>query len=274
MSIGMISPFAGYTPSAGGFMWNPTLPPSAPTQMAYRRSGNSYANGAPRQLYRRARVFKRNGVVSRRPRQELKACDIDQNQVLLFNKTGVFIVINTPVQGTAFNQRIGNTIRMSYLSINGHIQPTNTAGHSTLLPDIVRIMVIYDRQPNGALPVTSDVIQSVNNVNGTSSGALDGLNMVNNDRFIVLKDKFFYVNEVTAPGGPGVSALINDNLNGFNFRWRIPMRGLETRFNATDGGTVADINTGAVHIFAICNQPTSGNEVYQLQWAARLRFTD
>lgn len=133
-----------------------------------------------------------------------------------------------------------------YWVFQGSLQPT-TAGASP-----IRLMIVYDRQANGAVCTATDVMQA--------DSIVEMRNLGNARRFFTLVDEMI---DCLGVGGPG--AFIR---KGYRFNL-----GLETEFNAGNAGTVADIQTGSV--FAFCWQ--NGNLITAspiAQLKTRIRFVD
>lgn len=90
--------------------------------------------------------------------------------------------------GSGYNQRIGRKIFLKYISIRALVKPVAPA---TFTPSVqnFRIVLLYDRQPNLALPGVGDIFQEA-----------AGLTVLafhedkNRDRFVTLWD---YTNKVT-----------------------------------------------------------------------------
>ncbi|CAF4696889.1 unnamed protein product, partial [Rotaria socialis] len=133
-----------YTGATAGIADISTGKPPAKKQQQKRKRPTQFAP-VP-QIYRRG------------PRMEIKYCDIaasDDN----FNLVGgtPWVLLNGVVQGAGNNQRIGNKISMKALRMKGQIINLATA-----LQTYGRLLVIYDKQPNGALPTYATVMQTRN----------------------------------------------------------------------------------------------------------------
>lgn len=208
---------------------------------------------------------------------ELKCVDTQGSVTSPFNTIGlVTLVLNPPVEGASFYNRIGRRIRMKSLHINGWIQPSG-GNAAAVPPQYARILVLYDRQANGALPAGSDILQAYNAAGGTSNTFIDGLNMNNRDRFTILRDR-----KVVLPalGVMGATATSQTNLDpdpnlkkSLNYQEFIKLKGLETHFKASAGG-VGDISTGALLMMTITYQDANATAAWQLQYGARLKFYD
>jgi len=109
---------------------------------------------------------------------ELKVIDTAQATYEL-STTPTITLLNGVAQGTEFNTRIGRKITMKSIQIRGYAAIVDSPASGSLN----RVMLIYDTQPNGALPAASDVLNA--------NTATSMLNLNNRDRFKVLMDKQF-----------------------------------------------------------------------------------
>lgn len=244
--------------------------------MVQKRKYNSNSNSnAP---YKRPRTFTPNQrfVVTRRggmappatrgyrPNNvERKVNDID-TATYQANTTGVFTILCLPVVGADFNQRVGRKITIKSVYIKGMIQNeqavTPTAGANG--PQHLRMVIVYDMQPNGAVPATTDLL--------VSATPASQLNLNNRDRFKVLADKEFVM-------GPTVySTTATQSVASFNqqayFVKKYKKLNLEVVFS-TSGGTIADITSGALYMFWIGSR-VSGAGDGNFVGSTRVRYAD
>lgn len=188
------------------------------------------------------------------------------------------LCINGVVEGAGFWNRIGRRIRMQSVTINFQFYP-GTAQLSN--PVYHRILLIYDRQPNGALPADSDVLRSFNAANsGGVSYWFSGMNMNNRDRFLILKDFRFCEGDQAQASTPTVGLISTGSKNQFCWSWHVKLKGMETHYRATtsDGpiAGVADIATGSLFLMNTSTGLTGtlpeGSS--RLLYQARLKFRD
>lgn len=231
---------------------------------------------------RRVLVVPRNPVglypTRRSGATELKSVDTP-NQTQAINSLGFYTVCNIPEEGSSFYNRIGRRIRMKSLHLRGQINPSNTNANAVPQGQ-ARIMVVYDRQSNGALPALSDLILAYSASGATTSAVLDGINMNNRDRFLVLMD-----NQVTLPAigvngatpanitmYPDPNANAGGNQGTIMVNRFIKLKGLETHFKASTGA-IGDIATGALLVFTLSSDPNA-SQAYNFNWTSRLKFYD
>lgn len=182
----------------------------------------------------------------------------------------VAVSLFTPVQGAAGFNRIGQKVTLKSLRVRGFVLNLATAVQGT-----GRIIIVYDKQANAALPNWADLITSISAAGAATTGAMDGINMANRERFIVLADEQFWLPSVTNTAGvlTNVGGLNTSDKNPsmFNFDRFIKLRDMETHFNNTNGGTFADIQTGSLNMFFVL---TGTDQGYQGQFVCRTRFAD
>jgi len=200
---------------------------------------------------------------------EIKAIDIEE-QTYIFrdpNTATNIILLNGVQTGSGFFNRVGSRIEMKSLQINGFLGP-NTAATSTT-PSNLRMLIVYDRQPVGALPTVSDVLQDRNQVGTAITGGLSHINLDNRDRFTILRDMRWIVPTVTAGVVTGISIGVGDPWTVNTF---IKLKGLGTHFKSTSNpATIADISTGA--LYALFVTETNDSD-WVVEADFRLRYDD
>lgn len=201
---------------------------------------------------------------------EIKAIDIP-NANNAFRTPGVannIILLNGIQAAAGFFNRIGARCEMKNLHIRGNIQNIATGLVSTL-----RMIIVYDRQPTGALPVITDILQARDQTGAVTTTGNSEINLDNRDRFTIVRDVEWYAPPVTntagvltnGPNFPGEDAQFDVNIF-------IKLRGLGVHFKSTSNPTtIVDIATGALYAAFVSSNADNA-------WAAnvsfRLRFDD
>lgn len=199
------------------------------------------------------------------PKQELKAFDVALRTNIFSTVAGppTFDVLNAQVNGAELYQRVGRKTYMKSIHIRGGIQP-NAVG----MDSMCRMLLIYDAQPNKVAPLITDLLLDSNAAAGTTWAS--EINLINRQRFKILKDTQYYLGSVTNIAGN--AELIPDPIrNSLNVEMFVKLHGLETIYNATNGGTVADISSGA--IFLVCVGDANAGS-FQFNYTSRLRYYD
>lgn len=179
--------------------------------------------------------------------------------------------MNLIVQGTSFYNRIGRKINM--LSVNLHARVTMN-GLRQADSDYCRVMVIYDKQTNGALPIAADILQNVAQDGTVQSSSLCDINLNNRDRFVILADE-----KIVLPP-TAVTTFDPGNLDScqktcMHVERFIKLKGLKTQFKADTAATalITDIATGSL-IILTAGEHAAGTEGYALNLTWRLRYSD
>lgn len=180
-----------------------------------------------------------------------------------------WLLLNGIAQGPGNNQRIGNKIRMKALRMKGHI--INLA---TNVQTYGRLIVLYDRQPNGALPTYATAYQTRDSAGAATNSAFSDPNFDNKDRFIVLKDMTIVFPSVTNTIGVltnvGFDQGTKSDLNIFNVDVYIKLKGLLTSYSGATAG-IADITTGSLLLGCIIHQ---GAATWTFRNVERLTYYD
>lgn len=201
---------------------------------------------------------------------EIKTVDIDRTAKQIVN-TGTFVLLNGTTEGASFYNRIGRKIAGKSVRIQGQIIGS---GNVTLVQsEYIRVMVIYDRQTNGAFPTVADVLTNYDYTGATTTTSFSYLNMNNIERFVVLRDTHFHIpdNDFAGTQTSGMGSII-DYKNNCNYDEYIKLGKLETHYkNST--GLVGDITTGGIYLLLLGNV-AAGSNGYQMQYSIRYRFHD
>jgi len=179
---------------------------------------------------------------------ELK--NIDSSNTVVTGALGVFnsplvsgaaCLLNGTAQGSTENNRIGRKTQMKSLLFNWEYTPNAPATTA----DVFRIFIVYDKQPNGAFPLHTDILQNTLITTGTQ--------LSNADRFITLWNKWYTQNTVNQVSSGSIYIKM----------------GLETVLSGA-AGAIANFNTGSIYVM-IAN---TSNAVGTLTFFSRIRFID
>jgi hypothetical protein len=155
--------------------------------------------------------------------------------------------LNCVLQGQTVASRIGNKITMK----SAHLRFDLSAA-AAILAD-VRVMVLYDRQPNGAFPALADIL--VDQPAGVVA-PFAGINIANKSRFLMLRDQDFLLDQ-----GQASIHCVNMYIKG---RW-------ETEFGSTLNA-ITDFRTGALYL-CVFTTFASGNVAIS-NGTCRIRYYD
>lgn len=175
----------------------------------------------PRQAFG---VFSGSTRGQRGDREEKKNLDtaMATSGIVFGQTTATVNVLNESTEGTSPTQHVGRHINMRSLFVRweGHLAATTT-GASPL-----RMLIVYDKQTNTALPATTQIL--------VADAIVNPMNLANNRRFIVLMDEM-----VPCVGTAGPQSWMIEKFRRID---------LPVEFNETNGGMVADIQTGGVYV--------------------------
>jgi len=110
---------------------------------------------------------------------------------------------------------------------------------------VCRIIVYQDKQTNGTQSQGEDVISS-----GAASGAIDMFQNINNfGRFKILKDKKI---QLQPHDYSGLTTAFVAHATTIPFKINVKVNEW-VNYNATNGGTVADVIDNSFHLICGCN---------------------
>ncbi len=211
--------------------------------------------------------YQKGRELARTPKQELKAYDVAQ-LTTGFNTAGVFTCLNAPVNGSELYQRVGRKIYMKSIHIRGFI----VNGTTSASQDMARIIVFFDSQPNAAAGTLAALLQDSNA--GAATSGTSEINLVNRQRFKILRDYQMIIPPATNTAGVITNVGVYDQAEKtFAIDMFIKLKGLETVYNGTNGGTIADITSGSLFIVTLNNVAgNTGN--WGFTFGTRLRYYD
>lgn len=174
-----------------------------------------------------------------------------------FDATGevpVSAQLLTVVQGTGESQRIGRKIRVK--SVQGKYNLNFVPGAATAAATTVFWWLVWDKQANGAAAAVTDVFT-------TAATSIAPRNLVNSDRFVILK-RF----KVKLCAQAGVSAAYNKDVRSVEFykKCDIPIE-----YSSTTGA-IAEIKSN--NLFFIAVSDNESDDTANLIGVTRIRYTD
>ncbi|AUM61710.1 capsid [uncultured virus] len=193
---------------------------------------------------------------------------------LRLDTTGSVICLNLITAGSSFFNRIGRKIQMKTIRFTGFVQPVNATQY--LYGDMARILLVYDRQPNGALPPITAILEDTEQNGTNTTNCLSGVNLNNKERFLVIMDKRIFLGATTDTAGVLSNVWPNSFDCGKNSIMIDEFRKLAdqpTHFGAdSTPAVIGDITTGA--LLLISTGISVGSNFAIQNWNARLRFKD
>lgn len=183
-------------------------------------------------------------------------------------------VLNLIQQGNGSWNRVGRKTLLKSLRVTGVVTGTMTPDPTTgLMAELVmRMVVVWDKQPSGAAIPTYDTIFGITSQDGTEStpNFMNPPRYDNMDRFRVLRDVVCEL-DAKATSAAGTTRVVNVNKSVDEYV-KLPL--LESVYSGQSSPmTIADISTGALYIYFRSNL----NQAYAqaaVQLNGRIRYTD
>lgn len=197
--------------------------------------------------------------------QELRFADTSRENITLPSTLATAVVDNTTTnclnaiaQGTGENQRSG--LRVVNKSIQIKVNWDMLGGGDQVL----RLLVVQDRQTNGAQLTGSDVL--ADQVPGTANDNLAMVNLENKHRFKILYDKIFQT-EIQMRYWNGSAEISGNRVKSINIFIPLGKRGVTTRYLGTTNA-VSDIADNSFHLLAITNETSTDTVTFN----SRVRY--
>jgi len=153
-----------------------------------------------------------------------------------------------PSEGAAINQRIGRKVNVHKIKIRGLIFHTTLSDQADAVPNpTIRVILYKDCQTNASQSQGEEVMNSDGAIISTVQSNFQ--NPANFGRFQVLKDRIYQSRTITmgTDGANTNSIAAGDIPFKFSINYKVPVT---VHFNATNGGTVADVVDNSWHIIA------------------------
>jgi len=212
----------------------------------------------------------------RRPvRQEVKTVDIPTT---LYGPTSAAtgVLLNGVNEGPAFYERIGRDISMKSLHFHLEFYPNAAAVSTGIQPVSCRILLVYDRQTNGAAPAFADVVESIDAAGNGTSQHLDYPAAKNFNRFRILLNDVVFLPSIGTSGvagtGPfnGAGPMDGRKDTSYNYDRYIKLKGMKADFIGSTPA-IGDFGSGSIYFFA---RTGFAGATYNINYNARLRYYD
>ena len=185
------------------------------------------------------------------------------------NTTGAFTLLHVPTLGTDYTNRIGRKTLAKSIYIRGRVttEVAAAAGGTTKSVEgqLVRLIVFVDLQPNANNPAIA-----VTDILNTADPASQ-LNLNNRDRFRILKDKQWCFDPYIVSTATNFYASASRQVYPVKIFKKCMV---ESVFNGTNGGSIADLNSGAIYMLTIGSAAAGTNTDANLIVSTRVRYVD
>ena len=186
--------------------------------------------------------------------------------------TGSFILLNTPLVGAAFYNRIGSKITMKSVHVKVNISARNADVVFGGNNQTFRWLLVYDRQTNGAEPTIATLLRDYQSDGANNTVILSGMNPTQTGRFIILREHFVkLVNVNNVVDLDGAADSLTQHQDQWFINWFVKLKDLETIYQASTG-LVGDVANGALWLVALGDAPASNQMFCSFTFKSRLRF--
>lgn len=174
--------------------------------------------------------------------------------------------------GSGTYQRVGDHTKGVSLKVEGQIYPNDATNQTQT--EFIKVAVVYDRQPTGALPVYSDIYNDINPSGVNSATAFSSPNITSRSRFTILKEvNYSFPFKASGSNDPFYSTIDYNNPN-IVLDWYIPLKGCDTNYLAsTSPPVIGNVYNGAIYVLAIGTQTTVLGD-FNLAFKTRYVYTD
>jgi len=185
--------------------------------------------------------------------------------------------INLVQAGAGSWNRVGRKIQLQSVRLRGTIRWLSkfAATTSNFIPNTVRMVVVWDKQPSDSTIASFDQVFGVTGQDGSETCTfLNPVRYDNMDRFSVVRDCVIDFNPDIANS---VSGTLTQSFKSIAFDEYITLKGKETVFSAnTSPMTTAGLSTGALLVYFRAAENTAGTNTCEVtsNSFARLRYID
>jgi len=214
-------------------------------------------------------------AMRRRNSAELKGVDTNLSLTVISTSTtnASSFLLNAVAPGSGSFNRIGRKIQCKSLRIKGGCNFVMTPSAAGVVEaNSLRMVVVWDRQPNsGTIPTWNAIFGATDQAGTETSTILSPLSYDNMSRFTVLKDKA--IDCVTVPGNVVSTAVITQF---YTIDEYIALGNRETTYSGQSATcTIADISTGALYVYFRAQSATATQScTIDADTIARLRYMD
>lgn len=226
----------------------PYAPSYVPVVKKARKASKKYTLAAKYQ--KRSLLSKEINMAQNGPEKKF----IDVSNTITVTNVGQISLLNGCIPGTDAVNRIGRKTVMKSLTFDC----VAVASAALTVAGAVRVHIVYDKQPNGALPNATTIFKT--------DDWLGHNNLDNRDRFVTLVD------DILPVGNQSGSQNVTVCRKHVKLQGKDGTKGLPCIFNNGSAGTAADFTTGTIVLMI-----TGGNFITNFPlfyFNSRVRFMD
>lgn len=196
---------------------------------------------------------------------EIKTVDT-QIASIVITATPQFFLLNALQVGTATYNRIGSKTLMKSIQLRMTIEPQG----SQFFADVVRILLVYDKSANKALPTFADIIQSKDQAGAPLSLCDDMRNIDTTDRFKILIDEERWLGPITQVLGVSFSGAwgsASEMTIDKYLKLGLPVQYISA---SASPATIAQVVVGSLYLIMFSQSSTN----YTVSGVSRCRYYD
>jgi len=209
-------------------------------------------------------------------RGELKGVDTLINGVLLGNPNVTTnasgICLNLIQTGSGYWNREGRKIQLKSLRIKATIDYAAYPIGTSIGAMNIRVVVVYDKSPNGGtLPKFEDIFSHTNQVGTAATLWNSPQSFKSMQRFTILRDKVYDFDPASYVATTGGELEMTETVDEY-----IKLNGYDTIYaSTTNPATIADVYSGGVYLYAIASWATNDSTTtFDPSSMCRLRYYD
>lgn len=181
--------------------------------------------------------------------------------------------LNLIQAGTGSWNRIGRIIQMKSIRVRHDLKVAFSGAPPSVAGRSYRYLIVYDKQPNGTLPIKSEIIQTKNQ-SGTETGKWNGFLAYDTmQRFTILRDETIVINcpfRAFASTGAETGTVVVDH----HHETYIKLNQVTNYKSESTPCTIADISTGALYLILLTDQSAATTNLLDTEVNCRLRYLD
>lgn len=239
----------------------------------HKRSGSYVSPAASQPLPRRKKSLSGSRTYGKysggKPKKEKKNIDVNivtaaVTTLPALSTPPTRLLLNTYTAGTGATNSLGRRVLNKSLLLRMVIAQPLVNGVINVGPTGCRVIVVYDREANGAAPATADMFTDL------TAGSCAANNLDNSERFLTLVDEKFTLGQMCITAAPASAASAPTTYMVDRY---VKIK-LDSIAKSTFNGTVANISTGSIYLIAFSDVAAGSNPPQIVSGYARIRFED
>lgn len=251
-----------------------TMPKGQGYPPKHRKGGGFALTGMPSDTTMLAAVKIAEKNLAKKVGQNLGGMNTDIGSATSIPSTtddNTFIyLVNGIRTGPAEFERRGNKATMKNVRVYGTMehQMVPAGALKDTVGNVIRMVVVWDKSPNGLLPKFDDIFGGTAFDNTESTYFLDPKKFDNTSRFQILRDKRIS----SQPGAISTEVVGGGVANSFAFDEFIKLGDRETQYSASAGDAIGSMSTGGLYVIFRSQYDTGSTNFWVVTGSARLRY--